>query len=242
MKVLHDLVGYPNRKIYQDSDWFCFSLDSVLLANFVTILPKTKKVLDLGTGTAPIPLILSLKTKANIIGVEIQSEIASLAKDSIKENHLEDQIHIVEIDMKDYAKITESDSFDVVISNPPYFKITDQSYYNLDSHKTIARHEVKVTLEEIIKIARKLLKNNGVFAIVHRTERVIEILNLFQKYGLEPKKMQFIYPKFGKDSNIVMIEGVKNGKQGLTLLAPLYIHNEDGTYTKEYQKIMEEIE
>lgn len=238
MEVLHDLVGYPNRKIYQNPNWFCFSLDSVLLANFVTLLPRTKQILDLGTGTAPIPLILSLKTSSKIVGIEIQEDIAKLARKSIEYNKLSDQIKIIQKDMREYAMKMESDCFDVIVSNPPYFKLNDKHYHNVDMHKTIARHEVKITLEEILVIVRKLLKNDGIFAIVHRTDRLVEILNLFQKYGLEPKKIQFVYPKEGTDSNIVMVEGVKNGKPGLTLLAPLYIHNQDGTYTEQYQKML----
>lgn len=234
MEVLYDLVGYSNRKLYQNSDWFCFSLDSILLANFVTLSPKTKRILDLGTGTAPIPLILSLYTKAKIVGLEIQQDLATLAQKSIQYNHLEEQIQILPTDMKIYASQMQSDQFDIIVSNPPYFKATNQSYYNQELHKTIARHEVTIQLEEIFQIAKKLLKNKGIFAIVHRTERLVELLNLFQKYGLEPKKIQFVYPKKDMDSNIVLIEGMKNGKSGLKLLAPLYIHKEDGTYSKEY--------
>ena len=130
MECLNDLLGYPNRKIYQNTDWFAFSLDSVLLANFVTILPRTKTILDIGTGTAPIPLILSLNTKAKIVGIEVQEDLAHLALKSVQYNQLDDQISIVQKDVQSYAEEMESDSFDVIVSNPPYFKVEKNNFHN----------------------------------------------------------------------------------------------------------------
>lgn len=231
MEVLHDLVGYQNLKIYQNSDWFTFSLDSVLLSNFVTIQPRYRKILDLGTGNAPIPLILSTRTKASIVGVEIQNDIYDLAQKTIQYNHLDHQVQLLHCDMKDLKQIFSSDTFDVIVSNPPYFKYHSEHIVNENIHKTIARHEVMITLEELLRLTRYLLKNDGVFAMVHRTERMVEILDLFRKYGLEPKKIQFIYPKVGKDSDLFLIEGRKNGKLGLKILSPIYVHQEDGSYT-----------
>ena len=231
MEVLHDLVGYQNLKIYQNSDWFTFSLDSVLLSNFVTIQPRYRKILDLGTGNAPIPLILSTRTKASIVGVEIQKDIYDLAQKTIQYNHLDHQVQLLHCDMKDLKQMFSSDTFDVIVSNPPYFKYHSEHIVNENIHKTIARHEVMITLEELLRLIRYLLKNDGVFAMVHRTERMVEILDLFRKYGLEPKKIQFIYPKVGKDSDLFLIEGRKNGKLGLKILSPIYVHQEDGSYT-----------
>ena len=231
MEVLHDLVGYQNLKIYQNSDWFTFSLDSVLLSNFVTIQPRYRKILDLGTGNAPIPLILSTRTKASIVGVEIQNDIYDLAQKTIQYNHLDHQVQLLHCDMKDLKQMFSSDTFDVIVSNPPYFKYHSEHIVNENIHKTIARHEVMITLEELLRLTRYLLKNDGVFAMVHRTERMVEILDLFRKYGLEPKKIQFIYPKVGKDSDLFLIEGRKNGKLGLKILSPIYVHQEDGSYT-----------
>lgn len=231
MEVLHDLVGYQNLKIYQNSDWFAFSLDSVLLSNFVTIQPRYRKILDLGTGNAPIPLILSTRTKASIVGVEIQNDIYDLAQKTIQYNHLDHQVQLLHCDMKDLKQMFSSDTFDVIVSNPPYFKYHSEHIVNENIHKTIARHEVMITLEELLRLTRYLLKNDGVFAMVHRTERMVEILDLFRKYGLEPKKIQFIYPKVGKDSDLFLIEGRKNGKLGLKILSPIYVHQEDGSYT-----------
>ena len=231
MEVLHDLVGYQNLKIYQNSDWFTFSLDSVLLSNFVTIQPRYRKILDLGTGNAPIPLILSTRTKASIVGVEIQNDIYDLAQKTIQYNHLDHQVQLLHCDMKDLKQMFSSDTFDVIVSNPPYFKYHSEHIVNENIHKTIARHVVMFTLEELLRLTRYLLKNDGVFAMVHRTERMVEILDLFRKYGLEPKKIQFIYPKVGKDSDLFLIEGRKNGKLGLKILSPIYVHQEDGSYT-----------
>ena len=239
MKVLNDLVGYKNLKIYQDTDWFSFSLDSVLLPNFVTINKNVKIIMDLCTGNAPIPLILSTKTNAKIIGVELQKDVYELAKDTIEYNKLSDRIEILNMDIKNLKRSYIGDSIDVITCNPPYFKYTESSNINDDDHKVIARHEKMITLEEIIDVSHYLLKNNGLLAMVHRTDRLIEIICLFNKYGLEVKKLRFIYPKNGSESNMILIEGRKNGSTGLKVLPPLYAHNEDGSYTSEVLKMFE---
>lgn len=239
MEVLNDLVGYQNLKIYQNTDWFSFSLDSILLANFVTLNKNIDVIMDLGCGNAPIPLILSTKTNAKIIGVEVQKDSYELAKKSISYNHLEDRIELLNMDMKDLKNIYSSDSIDVITCNPPYFKYLETSNLNEDIHKVIARHEKMITLEDLLSLAKYLLKNNGVFTMVHRTDRFIEIIHLFQKYGLEVKKLRFIYPKVGMESNMVLIEGRKSGKVGLKILPPLYVHYEDGSYTEEVLKMFE---
>lgn len=239
METINDLVGYDNLKIYQNDDWFKFSLESVLLPNFVTINPTTKNILDLCTGNAPIPLILSIKTKANIIGVEIQKDIFDLAVKTIDINELNSQIKIINDDIKNIKNQFESDYFDIITVNPPYFKATELSIKNQDIHKTIARHEYMITIEDIVKISKKLLKNNGRIAIVHRAERFFEIIDLLKENNLMPKKIQFIYPKQDSESNLFMIEAVKNGKEGATFLSPLYIHNSDGNYRDEILKIFQ---
>lgn len=239
MEVLNDLVGYKNLKIYQNPDWFSFSLDSVLLPNFVTLRKGVKNIIDLGTGNLPIPLILSTKTSASIVAVEIQKDIYELAKKTLSYNKLEEQVTLYNLDMKELYNKYPTSSFDVVVSNPPYFKYQEYSNINEDEHKTIARHEKSISLEDIVKLANYLLKNKGVFALVHRTDRFIEILNLCNKYHIEVKKVRFIYPKLGQESNLVLVEGIKNGKTGLKVLSPLYVHNEDGSYQKEVLKMFE---
>ena len=239
MEVLNDLLGYHDLKIFQNTDWFSFSLDSVLLPNFVTINKNVRNILDLGCGNAPIPLILSTKTDAHIVGVEIQKDSYDMALKSVKYNNLENQIELLNVDMKNLKSIYQGDSFDVITCNPPYFKYLKTSNLNDDEHKVIARHEKMITLEEVLSISKYLLKNNGVLAIVHRTERLVEIFNLFQKYGLEVKKVRLIYPKKNSESNMVLVEGRKNGNPGLKILPPLYVHEDDGNYTSEVTNMFE---
>lgn len=238
-KVKNYLLGYNDMYIYQDTDYFNFSLDSVLLPNFVTVNKKVKKILDIGCGNAPIPLILSRRTNAYITGVEIQKESYELALDSVKINNLENQIEIVNIDIKDYYKEVESDTFDVITCNPPYFKYNNTSNLNSNDVKSLARHEISLNLDDIFKISKKLLKNNGVVAIVHRPERFVDIIMKMKENNIEPKKVRFVYPRVDKEANILLIEGVKNGKPGIKFLPPLYSHLENGNYTEEIMKFFE---
>ena len=236
METTNYLLGYKNLKIIQDNEMFNFSLDSVLLPNFITINDSTKNILDIGTGNAPIPLILSQKTKAHITGIEIQKEVSNIAKKTIKLNNLENKINIINDDIKEYYKKATPEYYDIITCNPPYFEVKKTSKFNKNDYKTIARHEVTLKLEDILKIARKLLKNGGTLGLVHRPERLIDILTTMRNYNIEPKKIRLIYPGKNKESNILLIEGKKNGKKGLKILTPLYSHNQDGTYTEEIQK------
>ncbi len=242
MEVLNDLVGYSNLKIYQNSDWFSFSLDSVLLPNFVTIKSDVKLIVDFCTGNAPIPLILSTKTlpTTKIIGVEIQEDIYNLAKKTIFYNKLEDRIFIYNKDINDLSNDDIAfGTVDIILCNPPYFKFLDTSNINNDVHKTIARHEVKINLEQIVKKAFFLLKNGGIIALVHRTERLVEIIKLLESSNFAVKKIRFVYPKKGKESNLVLIEARKNGNDGLKVLSPLIVHDNLGNYTTEVLKMFE---
>lgn len=239
MQTINYLLGYKNLSIVQDTDMFHFSLDSVLLPNFVTIRSKIDKILDIGCGNAPIPLILSTKTNARIVGVEIQKEVFDLARQSIAINHLENQIQIINADINDYYKELESDSFDAITCNPPFFKVNEESKLNDSEYKVFARHELTLNLNQIFKIAKKLLKNNGNIAIVHRPERLVEILSIMKENNIEPKRIQFVYPRPSMESNIVLVEGTKNGKTGLKILPPIFVHNQDGSYTEEVQKYFE---
>ena len=239
MKVTNYLLGYKDLKIVQDNEMFNFSLDSVLLPNFVTLNQKIDRILDIGCGNAPIPLILSTKTNANITGVEIQKEVYDLAIESIKINNKEDQISIINQDINDYYKKIETDSFDVITCNPPFFKYIETSNINKNDYKTIARHEVKLNLNQLFSIAKKLLKNNGVIAIVHRPERFVEVVEEMKKNNIEPKRVQFVYPKKNMEANIMLIEGSKNGKPGLKILPPIYSHKDNGEYTEDVKKYFE---
>ena len=239
MKVTNYLLGHKNLKIVQDNEMFNFSLDSILLPNFVTINKKTNKILDIGCGNAPIPLILSTKTNAHITGVEIQKEVYDLALESIKINNKEEQISIINMDINDYYKEIETDSFDVITCNPPFFKYIETSNINKNDYKTIARHEVKLNLKELFKISKKLLKNNGVIAIVHRPERFVEVVEEMKKNNIEPKRVQFVFPKKNMEANIMLIEGSKNGNPGLKILPPIYSHLDNGDYTDTIKKYFE---
>lgn len=238
MEVLHDLVGYQERKIYQNKEWFSFSLDSILLARFALPHFRDHRILDIGTGTAPIPLIFSLYTNASIDAVEIQQELVNLSKKSVEYNHLENQVHLFGEDIFSFQSRMESDQYDLIVCNPPYFDYQDHSFVNREMHKTLARHQVSLTLEQLLTCVRKLLKNGGRFAVVYPTSHLLDLLKTFSNYGIEPKRLQFVYPKRGKESNLCLLEGMKNGKTFLKVLPPLYIHNEDGSYTEDYLKYL----
>jgi len=237
MKVRNRLLNFTDKIIYQDNDYFLFSLDSVLLANFVTVKLSDKKIIDLCSGNAPIPMLLSFRTKARIFGVEIQKYIYDMGVDSVYENKMDEQIALINQDVNKLYDEFGREEFDIVTCNPPYFKYKDDSLVNDNEGKMVARHEVYIKLEDVIKVSKYLLKNGGTFAMVHRPDRLIEIINLMQKYGIEPKKIRFVYPKKEKESNMILIEGVKNGKGGLKVLCPLVTHLDDGTYNEEIRKM-----
>jgi len=240
MEVKNRLLNFDNMFIYQNDEWFSFSLDSVLLANFVNINFNDKKIIDFCTGNAPVPMLLSYKTKNEIIGIELQKEVYDLAVKSVYANKLEDRIKIINDDVNNLSNLYKSDYFDIITCNPPYFKTKNELLLNDNDVKTIARHEVKLNLEDIFKQAKYLLKNGKKIVLVHRPDRLIEIIDIMNKYGFEPKRMKLCYPKEGFDANILLIEGVKNGKSGLKIEAPLIIHNEDGSYTDEVRAMFEE--
>lgn len=231
MEVVNDLLNYNKLKIVQNTDWFKFSLDSVLLANFVHTRPNDK-IIDFCTGNAPIPLFLQHKVKNKILGVEYQKEIYELAIKSVCINNLEDKIEIINDDVKNISNIYETDSFDIITCNPPYFKVNDKAKINDNDIKSVARHEIKLNLNDIFSCAKKILKNGGSIYMVHRTERLLEILNIMQKNNIMPKRICFIYPFKDADSNMVLIEGRKNGNLGLKITKPIIVHEKSGEYTK----------
>ena len=233
MRVKNNLLNFKDKIIYQDTDYFSFSLDSLLLANFVTINLRDKVIVDFCTGNAPVPMLISYFTKANIYGIEIQKEIYDLARDSILENGMSDQIKIYNDDVNNILKYFKRESVDVVTVNPPYFKVNSSSYVNDNVIKRNARHESLITLEQIIYNASLILKKGGTFAMVHRPSRLIEIILLLKKYHIEPKRVRFVSPKEGTEANIMLIEGLMNGKEGLKVLPSLVVYDKNNNYTKE---------
>lgn len=236
-KIINNLVYFDNLKIVQNKNYFNFSLDSILLPNFAPITENTKLILDLCTGNAPVPLVLTTKTNAKIIGVELQKEVFELAKESVELNNLTEQIELINDNINNIVTKYETDTFDLITCNPPYFKHSEQSITNDNEIKSIARHEIHMELEDVFKISKKLLKNGGSICMVHRTDRLMEIIEKMKNNNIEPKRVQFIYPKMNSESNLVLVDGRKNGKTGLKVLAPLYVHNEDGSYTDEVLKL-----
>lgn len=238
MEVINNLLNYNRLKIVQDTESFKFSLDSVLLANFVKINKKTKKIIDLCTGNIPIPLIFSKEKNLEIYGVEIQKKIIDLAKKTIKINNI-NNINLINDDIKNLGNYFETDTFDIVTCNPPFFKYSETSNISKSNSKSLARHEIEINLTQILQTARKILKNNGYLYIVQRTERLVEVLECMRKNNIEPKIIQFVFPKASKESNIVLIAGSKNGKSGVKILKPFIVHNNDGTYKKKILKIFD---
>ena len=223
-------------KIIQNENKFCFGMDAVLLSGFANV-KEGENVLDLGTGTGIIPILLAGKTKGrHFTGLEIQSCSADMAARSVKYNHLEDRISIVEGDIKEAGKVFEPASFDVITSNPPY--MTGQhGLVNPDEEKAIARHEICCTLEDVISQTAKLLRVGGRFYLVHRPFRLAEIIHMLVEYRLEPKRMKLVYPFVDREPNMVLIEAVRGGKSRITVEKPLIVYQKPGVYTDEIYDI-----
>lgn len=226
-KVKNDLFDYKNRYIMQMKDGFKFSLDSLLLAEFVKVKKDDKKILDMCTGNAPVPLVLSLKTNAEIVGFEIQKEISELALESVAINGLEKNIRIINDDIKNIDNYFESNTFDITTCNPPYFKTKEDGYRNKNDFLTLARHEIAIDLETIFKIASKNLKDNKAFYLVHRVERLDDIIVLARENKMNVKELQFISTKKEKAANTILVKCVKNGKPGIKLRKEICVDNLD---------------
>lgn len=224
-------------QIIQSADVFSFSLDAVLLANFPK-LPKKGPIIDLCAGNGAVGLFASRHTNAPIIQVELQERLADMGRRSIELNNVSDQITMLNIDLKDSLTEIKADSAELIMCNPPYFKELPTSAKNPNPYLAAARHEIHATLDDVIAISAKLLKTNGRLAMVHRPDRFLEILKVMEHYHIAPKRIQFVYPKKEKDANILLIEGIKQGKlEGLKILPPLFVH--EGTeYTAEIKELL----
>ncbi len=218
--------------IIQDPKRFCFGMDAVLLSGFAQV-KSGERALDLGTGTGIIPILLEAKTSGtHFTGLEIQQESADMAKRSVRLNKLESKIEIVSGDIKDASRIFGASSFHVVTVNPPYMIGNHGLQNNLDA-KTIARHEILCTLEDIMRESTKLLLPKGRFYMVHRPFRLSEIMCVMTKYGIEPKRMRLVYPYIDREPNMVLIEGLRGGKPRMTVEKPLIVYQAQGVYTDE---------
>ncbi len=223
-------------RIIQDPGKFCFGMDAVLLSSFAGVKPG-EKVIDLGTGTGIIPILLEAKTQAgHLTGLEIQEESADMARRSVALNGLSDKIEILTGDIKEADVLFKAASFDVVTCNPPYM-IGMHGLQNPDAPKAIARHEIYCTLEDVLKQSSRLLKPGGRLYMVHRPFRLVEILTGMSKYGMEPKRMQLVYPYVDKEPNMVLIEACRGGKPRLTVEKPLIVYEDRNVYTKEIKKL-----
>lgn len=232
-----DDLEYKNLKIIQNENGFCFGIDAVLLSDFAKEIKNNSNVLDLGTGTGILSIILSGKTNLNkIYGIEIQEDVADMAKRSVKLNDLENKIEIINKNIKELNTIFERNSFDSIVTNPPYKKI-NTGKENEKTNKYISRHEVTANLEDFIKISFELLKDKGSFYMVHRPERLSEIIYLLKKNKLEPKIIRFVHSNLKQEPKLILIKAVKNAREFLKIERPLFIYNENGEYTDEIYKI-----
>ncbi len=222
-------------RIIQDPERFCFGMDAVLLSGFVKA-KRGDELLDLGTGTGILPLLLSAKTQCgHLTGLEIQEESADMARRSVALNHLEEKISIVTGDLKEAGTIFAPASFDCITCNPPYM-IGNHGIQNPEAPKAIARHEILCTFEDVAAAAEKLLKSGGKFFLVHRPFRLAEIIVTLTRHKLEPKRMRLVYPFADKEPNMVLIEAVRGGNSRMTVEAPLILFEAPGIYSQEIQR------
>lgn len=234
-----DYLLAEDLRIIQSPSVFSFSLDAVLLSRFASIPKSSKgKIVDLCSGNGVIPLFLSARTKAHITGVELQPRLYDMASRSVTYNKLNDQISMVLGDVKNATDILGVEQYDTVTCNPPYFLAHELSEKNVSEHYAIARHEIHLTLEEAIHTSSRLLKQGGKSVFVHRPGRLLDIVTAMRANRLEPKRMQLVYPKRGKEANTLLIEGIKDGKPDLKVLPPLFVYEDNNEYTVEIKEML----
>lgn len=232
-----DDLEYKGLKIIQNTEGFCFGIDSILLSDFAKDIKKDSKVIDLGTGTGIIGILLCAKTEiSHMVGVEIQEEVYDIAKRNVKLNGLEEKFTLMNINIKELEKRQEIGKFDAVVTNPPYKK-ENTGIQNENEKRLISRHEITANLEDFIRISTQLLKDKKDLYMVHRPDRLVDIIELLRKYKLEPKKLKLVYPKPEKEPNLLLIKATKNAKPFLKIEKPLYVYKENGEYTDEILKI-----
>ncbi len=233
-----DYLLAENLRIIQSPSVFSFSMDSVLLANFVYVPIQKGKIIDLCSGNGVIPLLLSKRTKGEITGVEIQERLCDMAERSIRYNGLDGRLSMICGDIREMPKRLGTARYDVVTCNPPYFPVSGEAIINEREPLAIARHEICCTLEDAVRVSSQLAKPGGKVAFVHRPGRLLDLLTLMRKYKIEPKRLRFVYPKMKKEANTILLEGTRDGKPDLKILPPLYVYEENGEYTDEMKRIL----
>lgn len=232
-----DDLQLNNLKIIQNKDGFCFGIDAVLLSDFAKDIRNNSKVLDLGTGTGIVSILLCEKTMlSKIYGIDIQKDVCDMASRSIRLNKLENKFEIINTNIKNLNEIFADNSFDAIVSNPPYKK-DNTGLKNESETKLISRHEITASLEDFISVSSKLLKNNGNIYMVHRPERLSDLFYLLKKYNLEPKKLRLVQSYTNSKPKLILVKATKNAKSFLNIEEPLIIYNKDGSYTDEILKI-----
>lgn len=232
-----DDLEFKDLKIIQNKEGFCFGIDAVLLSDFAKNIKKDSKVIDLGTGTGIISILLCGKTKLkNIIGVEVQKDVYDMACRSVKLNDLDNKFEVINKNILDLENIFEPNSFDVVVTNPPYKK-QNTGMCNDDERKLISRHEVLADLNDFIRVSSRIIKDKGELYMVHRPDRIVDIFGLMRNYKIEPKEIRLVFSNEKNPPKMVLIKGVKNGGEYLKFRENLYIYKEDGAYTNEILKI-----
>lgn len=242
MKVIHDLTLSSKLKIVQREDRNAYTFDSLLLASFTNATKHTYEMVDLCSGNAPIGLLMSTKkSNLNIKCVEIQKDVSKLAQESVELNKLENRIEIISDDLIGISKKIGENKYDLVTCNPPYFRVDDTSNLSDNDYIAIARHEIAVTLEDVILESKKLLNNEGKLTLIHRPDRIDEIIYLLTINGFSLKRIKFVYPYVGKNANIVLIEATKKKQinNKIHVEEPLYVYNKNKEYTEDAKKIME---
>jgi FkbM family methyltransferase len=223
-------------RVIQDPKGFCFGIDAILISNFAQ-LKEGDAAADLGCGTGVISILAAGKLNASkVVGIEIQPKVADMAKRSVLLNNLQNKIEIVNMDIKDVPKAFGKSTFDVVITNPPY-KAKNSSIINPDDAKAVSRHEILCTLDDVISSSSYILKQSGRLFMVHRPERLCDIICCLRKYKIEPKRIRFVHPSPYKKPNLLLIEGLKGGRSFLKVEEPLYVYNENNEYSLEIRKI-----
>ncbi|HEM3466343.1 tRNA1(Val) (adenine(37)-N6)-methyltransferase [Streptococcus suis] len=225
-------------QIIQNREVFSYSIDSVLLSRFPKMPAQKGLIVDLCSGNGAVGLFASTRTKAQIIQVELQERLADMNRRSIALNGLEEQVSVINDDLANLPQYDLRSKVDLMLCNPPYFKVDEQSNLNESEHYLLARHEIATNLDSICQVAQQVLKSNGRLAMVHRPDRFLDILDKLRTYKLAPKRIQFVYPKASKEANMLLIEAIKDGSvDGLHILPPLVVHEENGDYTPAIREI-----